>query len=96
MLKAVTIKERDSNEEIKLETDGLFLAIGHDANTGFVEGFVDLNKNGEIITDNNGRTSREGIFAAGDVTEVESKQVIIASGEGAKAALSAHAFLMNK
>jgi len=96
MLKMVTIKDRDTNEEIKLETDGLFLAIGHDANTGFIKGFVDLNKNGEIITDKNGRTSRKGIFAAGDVGDVESKQVIIASGEGAKAALSAHAFLMNK
>ncbi|WP_084600679.1 FAD-dependent oxidoreductase [Methanolacinia paynteri] len=96
MLKAVTIKERDTGEEIKLETDGLFLAIGHDANTGFLEGFVDLNGNGEIITDNNGRTSHKGVFAAGDVTDTESKQVIIASGEGAKAALSAYSFLVNK
>jgi len=96
MLKGITIRKRDTNEEKELETDGLFLAIGHDANTGFVEGFIDLNENGEIITDNNGRTSRKGVFAAGDVTSVESKQVIIASGEGAKAALSAHAFLMNK
>lgn len=96
MLKKVTIRERDTNEEKILETDGLFLAIGHDANTGFVEGFVDLNEKGEIITDNNGRTSRKGVFAAGDVTNVESKQVIIASGEGAKAALSAHTYLMNK
>ena len=96
MLKAVTIKERDTGEESKLKTDGLFLAIGHDANTGFLEGFVDLNENGEIITDNNGRTSRRGVFAAGDVTDTESKQVIIASGEGAKAALSAYSFLMNK
>ena len=96
MLNTVIIKERDTNEEIKLATDGLFLAIGHDANTGFVEGFIDLNENGEIITDNNGRTSRRGIFAAGDVTDTESKQVIIASGEGAKAALSAHTYLMNQ
>ena len=96
MLKAVKIKEKDTGEEIKLETDGLFLAIGHDANTGFLEGFVDLNENGEIITDNNGRTSHKGVFAAGDVTDTESKQVIIASGEGAKAALSAYSFLVNK
>ncbi|ADN37372.1 FAD-dependent pyridine nucleotide-disulfide oxidoreductase [Methanolacinia petrolearia DSM 11571] len=96
MLKAVTIKERDTGEESKLETDGLFLAIGHDANTGFLEGFVDLNENGEIITDNNGRTSHNGVFAAGDVTDTKSKQVIIASGEGAKAALSAYSFLVNK
>lgn len=96
MLTGITISERDTNEEKKLPTDGLFLAIGHDANTGFLKGFVDLNENGEIITDNNGRTSLKGVFAAGDVTNVESKQVIIAAGEGAKAALSAHAFLMNK
>ncbi|MBN1433033.1 MAG: FAD-dependent oxidoreductase [Methanomicrobiaceae archaeon] len=96
LLKGITIRERNTNEELELDTDGLFLAIGHDANTGFVKGFIDLNEKGEIITDNNGRTSREGIFAAGDVTNVESKQVIIASGEGAKAALSAYAWLMNK
>ena len=95
MLHAVTIRERGTGEEKKIPTDGLFLAIGHDANTGFVRGFVDLNENGEIITDNNGRTSRKGVFAAGDVTNVESKQVIIAAGEGAKAALSAHAYLMD-
>ncbi len=96
MLEGITIRERDRNEENELDTDGLFLAIGHDPNTGFVKGFIDLNEKGEIITDNNGRTSRKGVFAAGDVADVESKQVIIASGEGAKAALSAYAWLMNK
>lgn len=96
MLKGITIRERDTKEEIVLPTDGLFLAIGHDPNTEFLKGFVDLNGNGEIITDNNGRTSRKGIFAAGDVTDVECKQVIIASGEGAKAALSAYSYLIDR
>jgi len=95
-LKSIKIRNRENNLEKELKINGLFLAIGHDPNTGFFNGFVNLNKNGEIITDNNGRTSRPGVFAAGDVTDVEGKQVIIAAGEGSKAALSAYAYLMKK
>ncbi|WOF15220.1 glutaredoxin [Methanoplanus sp. FWC-SCC4] len=93
LLESIVISDRDTGEETVLETNGLFLAIGHDANTSFTDGFVKLNDKGEIITDKNGRTSHPGVFAAGDVTDVEGKQVIIAAGEGAKAALSAYGYI---
>jgi alkyl hydroperoxide reductase subunit F len=63
--------------------------IGLLPNSGFLKGVVDLTQFGEIIVDNKGRTSVKGIYAAGDVTTVPYKQIIIAMGEGAKAALAA-------
>jgi len=94
-LDSITIEERDSGDKKTLKTDGLFLAIGHQTNTQFLDGFLDKNDKGEIIIDINGNTSRNGVFAAGDVTSVKGKQIIIASGDGAKAALSAYEYLMS-
>jgi len=65
-----------------------------DTNTAFIRDVVPLNAAGEIIVDENCRTSVPGIFAAGDVTSVAGKQIIIAAGDGAKAALSAHDYLI--
>jgi alkyl hydroperoxide reductase subunit F len=59
-----------------------------------VEGLVALNDRKEIIVDCNCRTSVPGIFAAGDVTNVKNKQIIIAAGDGAKAALEAYEYLI--
>jgi len=95
-LSGITVKERDTGEEEKIILDGLFLAIGHDANTDFLDGFVDVNEIGEILVDENCHTSRDGVFAAGDVTSVNGKQVIIAAGEGAKAALEVYGYLIGK
>lgn len=92
-LSGITISDRDSMEEHFLSIDGLFLAIGEVPNSGFIKGFVDLNDRGEIVVDENCHTTTEGIFAAGDVTSIKGKQVIIASGEGAKAALEAYEFI---
>jgi alkyl hydroperoxide reductase subunit F len=93
-LDGITIKERDSGETIDLAVDGLFLAIGHQPNTDFLDGLLELNEKGEIVIDINCNTNIPGIFAAGDVTSVKGKQVIIASGEGAKAALEVYEYLM--
>ncbi len=95
-LSGITVKERDTGEEEKIALDGLFLAIGHDANTDFLDGFVDVNEIGEILVDENCHTSRDGVFAAGDVTSINGKQVIIAAGEGAKAALEVYGYLIGK
>ena len=92
-LSAVTIKN-DKGKEKKLALDGVFIEIGWLPNTEMVEGLVVLNPNKEIAIDCNGRTSSPGIFAAGDVTSVRSKQIIIAAGDGAKAALEAFEYLM--
>jgi alkyl hydroperoxide reductase subunit F len=63
--------------------------IGLLPNTDFIKGTVELSKRGEIEIDARGQTSVPGVFAAGDVTTVPYKQIIIAMGEGSKAALSA-------
>ncbi len=95
-LTGITIRERDTGEEKQLDVDGLFLAIGHMPNTGFLDGFVETNDQGEIIVDVNCHTSLPGVFAAGDVTAIRGKQVIIAAGEGAKAALEAYEYVLKR
>ncbi|KAF0805671.1 alkyl hydroperoxide reductase subunit F [Alcanivorax xiamenensis] len=82
-------KDRDSGEEHRVELAGVFVQIGLVPNTDWLKGTVELSRHGEIITDARGETSIPGIYAAGDVTTVPYKQIVIAMGEGAKAALSA-------
>jgi len=94
MLSAITIKDRDSGKETEIAVDGIFLEIGWIPNTAFVEGLVDMNDQKEIEIDINCHTSVPGIFAAGDMTNIRTKQIITAAGEGAKAALSAYEYLM--
>ncbi|MFA5267730.1 MAG: Uxx-star family glutaredoxin-like (seleno)protein [Methanoregula sp.] len=94
-LSAITIKNNKGIEK-KLTLDGVFIEIGWLPNTDMVEGLVALNPKKEIAVDCNGRSSVPGIFAAGDVTSVRSKQIIIAAGDGAKAALSAFDYLMSE
>ncbi len=92
-LSAITIKN-EPGEEQKIDLDGVFIEIGWLPNTDIVDGFVALNEKKEIIVDINCHTSMAGVFAAGDVTSVKSKQIIIASGDGAKAALEALEYLL--
>ncbi len=94
LLSAITIRDRDSGKEMEISVDGIFLEIGWIPNTAFVEGLVDMNDQKEIEVDINCHTSVPGIFAAGDVTNIRTKQIITAAGEGAKAALSAYEYLM--
>ena len=86
---ALEYEDRKSGELKKEVLDGVFVQIGLLPNSGFLKGQVQLNKFGEIIVDEKGRTSSQGIYAAGDVTTTPFKQIIIAMGEGAKAALAA-------
>ena len=92
-LSAVSIMN-EAGEEQKIDLDGVFIEIGWQPNTDILDGFVALNEKKEIIIDINCRTSMAGVFAAGDVTSVKGKQIIIAAGDGAKAALEAHEYLM--
>jgi len=92
-LTGVTVQDAQGNEQ-RIDLDGVFVDIGWIPNTGFLGGFVQLNDRKEIIVDQNCHTSVPGVFAAGDITSVKSKQIIIASGEGAKAALEAHEYIM--
>lgn len=81
--------DRGSGQEKKLELDGVFVQIGLRPNSEFIKGAVSTNPYGEIIIDEKGRTNVKGIYAAGDVTTVPYKQIVISIGEGAKAALAA-------
>ena len=92
-LSSITIRN-ESSEEQKIDLDGVFIEIGWLPNTDILDGFVTLNEKKEIIVDVNCHTSMAGVFAAGDVTSIKGKQIIIASGEGAKAALEAHEYLL--
>jgi len=99
-IKGVKFVESLLYEDIKLKetkelkVGGIFVSIGQIPNSKFVEGFLELNNFKEIIVDcKNNKTSVEGIFAAGDVTDVKHKQSIVAAGEGAKAMLSASEYL---
>lgn len=82
-------KDRNGGEEHRVELAGVFVQIGLVPNTEWLTGTVEMSRFGEIIIDDRGATSIPGIFAAGDVTTVPYKQIVIAVGEGAKAALSA-------
>ena len=82
-------KDRNSSEFHTLALEGIFVQIGLLPNSDWLKGTVELSPRGEIIVDARGETSLPGIFAAGDVTTVPYKQIVIAVGEGAKASLSA-------
>jgi NADH-dependent peroxiredoxin subunit F len=82
-------KDRASGKAHHVALEGVFVQIGLVPNTEWLRGTVELSKYGEILIDDKCATSLPGVFAAGDVTTVPYKQIIIASGEGSKAALSA-------
>jgi alkyl hydroperoxide reductase subunit F len=82
-------KDRTSDELHEVELEGIFVQIGLLPNSEWLKGTLELSRFGEIIVDAKGQTSIPGVFAAGDVTTVPYKQIVIAVGEGAKASLSA-------
>ena len=82
-------KDRKTDATHRLELEGIFVQIGLLPNTDFLKGTLELTRFGEVIVDAKAQTSVPGVFAAGDCTTVPYKQIIIAMGEGSKAALSA-------
>ncbi len=93
---AIYYTDRADNTEHNVELSGVFVQIGLMPNSDFLDGIVDRTKFGEIIIDEKGETSDEGIFACGDVTTVPYKQIVIAMGEGAKASLAAFDYLLKQ
>jgi alkyl hydroperoxide reductase subunit F len=85
----LSYKDRGSGELHRIELEGVFVQIGLLPNTDWLKGTVALSQRGEIEVDARGQTSVPGVFAAGDATTVPYKQIVIAMGEGSKAALSA-------
>jgi len=92
----LSFKDRVSGVEQNVPLEGVFVQIGLVPNTEFLKGTVELSKFGEIVVDAKGHTNVPGVFAAGDCTTVPYKQIIIAAGEGSKAALSAFDYLIRQ
>lgn len=92
-VEGLRVKENTTGMEEVIPVKGVFVEVGLDPNTGFLKGIVDLNEYGEVVVDCMCKTKVPGLFAAGDVTLVPEKQIVVAAGEGAKAALSAHEYL---
>jgi alkyl hydroperoxide reductase subunit F len=93
---ALTYEDRASGELRRLDVEGIFVQIGLLPTTEWLRGTVELSPAGEIVVDHRGQTSVPGVFAAGDATTVPFKQIIIATGDGAKAALGAFEHLIRK
>ncbi|OGB28171.1 MAG: alkyl hydroperoxide reductase subunit F [Burkholderiales bacterium RIFCSPLOWO2_12_FULL_61_40] len=87
-------KDRATGVEHLVELEGVFVQIGLVPNTEWLKGTVELSKFGEVVVDAKAHTNLPGVFAAGDCTTVPYKQIVIAAGDGAKAALSAFDYLI--
>ncbi|MEG6584576.1 NAD(P)/FAD-dependent oxidoreductase [Dendrosporobacter sp. 1207_IL3150] len=92
----LTVARKDRGEETDLDVQGVFVEIGLKPNSEFVEGIVALNNRREILVDGRCQTNIPGIFAAGDVTDGIDKQIVIAAGDGSKAALAVYEYLLHK
>ena len=90
----LTYQDRQHDKSHHIELAGIFVQIGLLPNTDWLKDTIDLSPYGEIEVDNHGRTSMSGVFAAGDVTTIPYKQIIMAMGDGAKAALSSFDYLI--
>ncbi len=93
-VEGIVIKQIEGDKEIVLDVNGVFIEIGAVPNTEFAVNLVTLNDVNEIEVDCECMTNVPGLFAAGDVTNAPGKQIIVAAGEGAKAALSAYRYLV--
>ena len=93
-VRGLIYKDRATEAVHTLPLEGVFVQIGLLPNTDWLKGTVELSKHGEIVVDSHGRTNVPGVFAAGDATTTPFKQIVIAAGEGSKAALSAFDYLI--
>jgi len=94
-VEGVIIQSEETNATVRLQCKGVFIQVGFLPNTEFCCDLVNLNENGEIVINPDCSTKTDGLYACGDVTDVY-KRIIIASGEGAKAALSVKKYLLEK
>ena len=89
----LVIRKRETGEYKNLSVEAVFVEIGLIPNSGFVDDLVATNERNEIIINDNNQTSVEGIWAAGDVTDIQDKQIIVSAAEGSKAALRVNEYL---
>lgn len=95
LVRGIKYEDQTTHEIKDLPCEGVFVEIGWLPSTNFIKDLVKLNKLGEVEVDKNGATSTAGIFAAGDVTDSSAKQIVIAVGMGATAALSAWKYVIS-
>ena len=94
MLSKVVLNQADGGEDLELEIDGAFIAIGHEPNSGLVQGQVDTDDGGYVQVESpSTRTNLPGVFAAGDLVDHTYRQAVTAAGSGCAAALDAEAYL---
>ncbi|MFA5375666.1 MAG: FAD-dependent oxidoreductase [Dehalococcoidia bacterium] len=93
LVEGIEIRDLKTREQKRLDVGGIFVEIGLIPNSELVKGLTALNEQGEIVVNCRSETNVPGLFAAGDVTNVPEKQIVISAGEGAKAALQAHKYL---
>ncbi|MBL7165665.1 MAG: FAD-dependent oxidoreductase [Dehalococcoidales bacterium] len=93
LVEGMVIKDVKSGKSKRLDVTGIFIEIGLVPNSTSVKDLLELNKSGEVPVNRSCETALPGLYAAGDVTDVPEKQIVVAAGEGAKAALQAHRYL---
>jgi alkyl hydroperoxide reductase subunit F len=89
----IRIRDLKSKKETQLEVTGVFIEVGLIPNSDYAKDIATLNSFGEVEVNSSNETGVTGLYAAGDVTNVPEKQIVVATGEGAKAALQAHRYL---
>lgn len=92
-VQTVSLKNLKTSEISSLAIDGVFIFVGHDPNTSFLKGFVEMDEKGYIKSDGSVKTSVAGVFAAGEIRAGATKQLVAACGEGCEAALAAQEHL---
>lgn len=92
-VEGMKIRDLKSKQEMELDAGGVFVEIGLIPNSEAIKGITSLNRLGEVEVNCANETDVPGLFAAGDVTNIPEKQIVVAAGEGAKAALQAHRYL---
>lgn len=92
-VESLVIADKEEEETRQLDVEAVFIEIGLLPNSEFIKDKVEVNEIGEIVIDDNNQTSVEGIWAAGDVTDVADKQIIVSAAEGAKAVLRVNEYL---
>ncbi|MGE9811189.1 NAD(P)/FAD-dependent oxidoreductase [Ferroplasma acidiphilum] len=95
-VESVTFQNNSSGENKTVKLSGVFAEKGYIAKSEFVRNLVDLNENNEVVVDKYCKTSTDGVFACGDVTDTPYKQAVISAGQGAIAALSAYNYVQKK
>ncbi len=95
-VKSLIYEDRKTSEDHEIKVEGVFISVGMMAKAEFAAKLVELNQIGEIVIDKDNYTKTPGLFAAGDITDIKYEQIVIAAGEGAKAALAATDYLSKK